>query len=32
MPFPASNGAILGQLMNTLPQTGTLTWIGIRLA
>jgi MOSC domain-containing protein YiiM len=30
MPFPASNGAILGQLMNTLPQTGTLTWIGIR--
>ena len=30
MAFPASSGAILGQLMNTLPQTGTLTWIGIR--
>jgi MOSC domain-containing protein YiiM len=30
MAFPAADGAILGQLMNTLPQTGTLTWISIR--
>lgn len=30
MAFPASSGAILGQLMDTLPQTGTVTWIGIR--
>jgi MOSC domain-containing protein YiiM len=30
MAFPASDGALLGHLMNTLPQTGTLTWIGIR--
>jgi MOSC domain-containing protein YiiM len=32
MAFPASDGALLGQLMNTLPQTGTVTWIGIRPA
>lgn len=30
MSFPASDGGILGQLMHTLPQTGTLTWIGVR--
>jgi MOSC domain-containing protein YiiM len=30
MPFPAAAGAILGQLIHTMPQTGTLTWIGIR--
>jgi MOSC domain-containing protein YiiM len=30
MAFPAFSGAILGQLMNTLPQTGSVTWIGIR--
>src|SRR5215217_5904952 len=30
MAFPAADGAILGQLMNTLPQVGRLTWIGIR--
>ena len=32
MAFPASDGALLGQLMNTIPQTGTVTWIGIRPA
>ena len=30
MAFPASEGSILGKLMDTLPQTGRITWIGIR--
>jgi MOSC domain-containing protein YiiM len=32
MAFPVSDGAILGQLIDTLPQTGAVTWIGIRPA
>lgn len=30
MAFPASEGSVLGKLMNTMPQTGRITWIGIR--
>lgn len=30
MAFPASEGSILGKLMATLPQTGAVTWIGVR--
>lgn len=30
MAFPTSEGATLGQLIGTLPQIGTVTWIGIR--
>lgn len=30
MVFPASEGSVLGHLMNTMPQTGRVTWIGIR--
>ena len=30
MTFPASDGSVLGKLMATMPQTGRITWIGIR--
>lgn len=30
MAFPASEGSVLGKLMDTMPQTGRITWIGIR--
>jgi MOSC domain-containing protein YiiM len=30
MAFPSSEGSVLGQLMNTLPQQGHVVWIGIR--
>lgn len=30
MPYPTSEGSILGQLISTLPQIGHVTWIGIR--
>ena len=30
MAFPSSEGSILGKLMDTLPQTGTVTWLGVR--
>ena len=32
MAFPASEGSTLGKLMNTMPQSGSLTWIGLRPA
>lgn len=32
MAFPVSDGSILGRLMETLPRTGQVTWIGIRPA
>jgi len=30
MPFPSSEESILGKLMATMPQSGRITWIGIR--
>ena len=30
MAFPASEGSVLGKLMDTMPQTGRVTWIGVR--
>ena len=30
MAFPSSEGSVLGKLMDTMPQTGRITWIGIR--
>ena len=30
MPFLSSEGSVLGKLMRTMPQTGRVTWIGIR--
>jgi MOSC domain-containing protein YiiM len=32
MAFPASEGSILGKLMDTLPQTGRVSWLGVRPA
>ncbi len=30
MAFPKADGSILGKLLDTLPQTGTVTWLSIR--
>jgi len=32
MAFPASEGSVLGKLMDTMPQTGTVSWLGVRPA
>jgi len=32
MAFPASEGSVLGKLMDTLPQNGSVSWLGIRPA
>ena len=32
MAFPSSEGSILGKLLDTMPQTGRVTWLGIRPA